>query len=166
MTTLTYIMIAIGIFVLVTTFFETKKLKKITDDLVRTNKCKGISYYKKPMIFLTLMIIPCMIAAYLGYQSKNETTLNLGILLCFLFLSEGYRAYFTLRIYYNDKGIISNSQFIRIKSIKTYYKNTSFLPFSKWTFLTYNGEKIILISKLADFVLETYKNELPIVKTK
>ena len=166
MTTLTYIIIAIGIFVLVVTFFETKKLKNNTDDLVKINKCKEITYYKKPMLFLTLMIIPCLIAAYLGFQSKSETTLNLGILLSFLFLSESYRSYFTLRIYYNDKGIISNSQFIRIKSIKSYYKNTSFLPFSKWTFLTYNGEKIILISKLADFVIETYKNELPVTKTK
>lgn len=166
MTTLTYIVIAIGIFVLVTTFFETKKTKRITEDLLKLNKCKEIIYYKKPMIILALMVIPCAFAAYYGYLTNDEMTINLGILMCFLFLSESYRSYFSLRIYYNDKGIISNSQFIRIKSIKTYYKNTSFLSFSKWTFLTYNGEKVILVSKIAEFIIETYKNELPVVKTK
>ena len=165
MDTLTYIVIGIGIFVLVVTFLETKKVKKITDDLVTTNKCKEISYYKIPMIVLALMIIPCAFCAYIGYQTQNDTILNLGILMCFLFLSESYRTYFVLRIYYNDKGIISNGQFIRIKSIKTYYQNSK-LPFSKYTFITYNGDKIVLVSKLGEFIKETFKNELPVVKSK
>ena len=163
MDTLTLVIIGIGIFVLVSTFFETKKQKKNIQDIVKVNKCKEYAYYQKPMIVLALMIIPCMICAIIGFNKQNETMLNLGTLLSFLFLSETYRSYFVLRIYYNDKGVITNDQFLRIKSIKTFYKNSS-IPFSKWTIHTFKGDKIVIVSKLGKFIKEHFENELPMQK--
>lgn len=159
MNTLSYVIIAIGIFVLVSTFFETKKQSKETSDLAKLHKCKEIAYYSKPIAVLALMILPCLICAYSGFSSGNETMLNLGILLSFLFLSETYRSYFVLRIYYNDEGVIANDQFLRIKSIKTYYQNSK-VPFSKWTFMTFRGDKMIVVSKLGKFITEHYSDVL------
>ena len=163
MNTLSYVIIAIGIFVLGSTFFETKKQHSEIKDMAKLHKCKELTYYSKPIGILALMILPCLICAYSGFASSNETMLNLGILLSFLFLSETYRSYFVLRIYYNDEGVIANDQFLRIKSVKTYYQNSK-LPFSKWTFMTYRNDKIIIVAKLAKFITEHYAQELPVKK--
>ncbi len=163
MDTLTLVIIGIGIFVLVSTFFEIRKQNNNIKDLVKLHKCKEYAYYTKPMIILALMIIPCLICAFIGFKNQNETLLNLGILMSFLFLSETFRSYFVLRIYYNDKGVITNDQFLRIKSIKTYYQNSK-VPFSKWTFITFNGEKTVVVSKLGNFIKKQFANELPEVK--
>lgn len=150
---LVFILIGVGIFILVLTFFETKKRTENIRQTVKLKKCSEYCHYKKPMIVLALMIIPCLISAGIGYVNNNETMTGLGVLLSFLFLSEVYRAYFVLRIYYNDQGVIVDQKFIRYKSIKTLFKNSS-LPFSKWTLITFSSERISVDGATAKFIEE------------
>ena len=156
---LVLIVIGIGIFALIATYFETKKRKENIQQIIKTKKCtENYNYYKKPMLILSLMIIPCLIGAGIGFVNDNKSTISLGILLSFLFLAEVFRTYYSLRIYYNDQGIIIDQKYIRYKSIKSFFKNSS-LPFSKWTLLTFNNEKISVDPKTASIVQNYLDNK-------
>ncbi|MBE6108700.1 MAG: hypothetical protein E7192_08735 [Erysipelotrichaceae bacterium] len=162
--TLTLIICAIGIFVLVSTFFETRKYKNNMDELIRIHKCKEHAYYQKPIVMLTILMIVCLICAYLGFQSENDNILNIGLLLGFLFLAESYRSYFIARMYYNDEGFVANDRFVKFRSIKKMFSNSS-LPFGKWTITTFSNEKITIVSTVAHYVENNFKDKLPTPKS-
>lgn len=162
---LTLIICGIGLFVLVSTLIETKKYKNKMDILSKNHKCNEHVYYQKPMISMTLIFIVCLICTYMGFVQKNDNTLNLGLLLSFLFAAEIYRSYFVARIYTNNEGFIANDKFIKFRSIKTMYKNSS-LPFSKWTLMTYSSEKITLVAAVANYIQENFSQNFPEQKKK
>ncbi|MGN1343590.1 MAG: hypothetical protein ACI4U3_03370 [Traorella sp.] len=149
----------IGIFICISTAIETKKQRKAILELAHNQKCQEEAYYVKPMLMLALMFVVCVVSTIFSFKYEKESMQYLGLFLSFLFLSEIYRSYFMLRFYYNDKGIIIQERFVRIKSMKSMHKN-SVLPISKWTLYLFNNEKLTIVWKMAKFIQEKFHVEV------
>lgn len=108
-------------------------------------------------------MVVCLICAYFGFQKENDNMLNIGLLLGFLFLAEAYRSFFIARVYYNEEGFIANDRFVKFRSIKKMFSNSA-LPFGKWTITTFGNEKITIVSSIAHYIENNFKDRLPAPK--
>ncbi len=143
----------VGIAVFAMRMYDIHKNRKALKDAMENREFQIFKYNTVLMYLMFLMTLPSAWCAYQGYITGNELTTGLGILLIFLFLSEGINAVGLTKLYYNETGCIINNQFVRYKSMKS-LKRKYALPFAKHVLLTYKYEKFALNEPVSKFLQE------------
>lgn len=152
--------IGVGAFVLVCRIIEMKRQKEKLENAKANREFECYKHDSWMTVVLALLVFPSIYTAYQGYVENNTTTMSLGILLIFLFISESLNSTVVLKFYYNDNGCILNNKFVRYKNMKSLRRKYA-LPFSKYKLKTFTNETITISQTIAKFLEE--KAKIPVV---
>ena len=152
--------VIVGIAVLAMRLHDIYRNRKSLKEAMETREFEVFKFNSGLMVLLFVLIIPSIYSAYAGYLEGSEVNTGLGILLAFLFLSEGINALDLTKLYYNETGCMLNNKFIRYKSMKS-VKRKYAIPFSKHVLATYKNEKITVNEPVSKFLQE--KAGIPLV---
>lgn len=152
--------LGVGIFILVCRFIEMHKHNERIEKAKSNREFELLKYDQWITIFLAVLVLPSIYCAYQGHVENNDTTMALGILLIFLFISEVINSVFILKLYYNDQGCILNDKFVRYKNMKSLRRKYA-IPFSKYKLKTFTNETIVISETVAKFLEK--KASVPVV---
>ena len=143
--------IGVGIFILVCRFIEMKRVAERLEKAKANREFKLLKYDQWITIVLALLVLPSIYCAYIGHIENNDTSMSLGILLIFLFISEAINSVFILKLYYNEQGCILNDKFVRYKNMKSLRRKYA-IPFSKYKLKTFTNETIVVSQTVAKYL--------------
>ena len=154
----TGLVVGVGVFIMrmIDIHKNRQKLKAATE----TREFQIYKFNSGLMILMFILTIPSAWSAYAGFTTGSDTNAGLGLLLVFLFLSEGIAAIDQTKLYYNETGCVIDNKFIRYKGMKSVRRKYA-LPFAKHILATYKNEKIAIQPAVSKFLQET--QNIPLV---